>query len=71
MKDPKLISSSMGKITKNFPIKFRNTTRMSSLGTVIQHIVGHPGVSNQITKTNKQKRHPNQQEGNQTSTLYK
>ena len=36
MKDPMLISSSMGK-TESFPLKVRNKTGMSTLATIIQH----------------------------------
>ena len=69
MKDPTLISSSMGKKTETFPPKVRNMTGISTLTTVIQHSIGSPSLSNQTTQRNK--RHPNWQGWSQTFTLHR
>ena len=51
--------------TESFPPKVRNKTGMSTLTTVIQHSIGSLSLSNQTTQRNK--RHPNQPGGSQTS----
>ena len=56
-----------GQKLKSFPTKIRNKTRMPSLTTPFQHIIGSPSHSNQTRKTNK--RHPNWKGGNETVTV--
>ena len=51
MKDPKLISSSMG--TESFPPKVRNKTGMSTLTTVIQHSIASLSLSSQTVQRRK------------------
>ena len=54
---------------ESFPPKVKNTTRMSTLTTVIQHSIGSLSLCNQTTQRNK--RHPNRPAGGQTFTLHR
>ena len=54
----------IGKKSESFSLKIRNTTRMPTLTTIVQHSTRNPSTSNQTTKINK--RYSNWQKRSQT-----